>query len=61
VRIENKDNSENFVFKYLYKIKFIDMGSLTILIDIKEFEINKDIFYPSTFTKRYHKEKFHKG
>jgi serine/threonine protein kinase len=61
VRIENNENSKKFFCMYLYEIKFIDLGSLTILIDIKEFGINKHNSYPTTFTKKYHKEIFYKG
>jgi hypothetical protein len=52
-RLKNILNSEKMLFKFLYEIKLIDLGSLTILIDIKETEIKKHREYPHELTKIY--------
>jgi serine/threonine protein kinase len=39
VRYENKEDSEITLYKPCYKIKLIDLGSITALENIEEFNI----------------------
>ena len=55
LRYINKEDSEITVFKYCYKIKLIDLSSLTYLKDIEKYNIRKDISYPKLYTEHFSK------
>jgi hypothetical protein len=46
VRYENKDEVEFTFHRPCYKIKLINLSSITYLKDINEYQIKKDILYP---------------
>jgi serine/threonine protein kinase len=55
VRYENKEESEVTIYKPCYKIKLIDLGSITALENIEEFNIKRDKIYPKIFSPYYTK------
>lgn len=56
-RYENKDDSETTIYKRCYKVKLIDLASLTYLNDIQNYEIKRDNKYPEVYTPFFTKEK----
>jgi serine/threonine protein kinase len=57
-RYENSSDSEITIYKPCYKLKFIDLGSFTIINDIDEFGIKSHNIYPMAFTNGFNKSKF---
>ena len=55
LRYINKEESEISVYKNCYKIKLIDLASMTFLKDFDEYKIKKDLKYPKVYTEFYSK------
>jgi serine/threonine protein kinase len=55
VRYQNKDESEFTLYQPCYKIKLIDLGSITIIENIDSLNIKKDKVYPKVFSPFYTK------
>jgi hypothetical protein len=45
-RYYNKEKNDETIYRSCYKIKLIDIASLTYLKDLKNLKIKKDLMYP---------------